>query len=148
VEHTKFAGHRWTDADDKDKVSLYCAVDVVKGRPYCITYGVYGEQASLPATETAINKNEVVIALDTISSGNIGKFQEGGTVEEAYVGQCAAGDHLEVLDAGESLVVDGTSGETVRSVKTCAMALTANADVDPALRRVLLYRNGCQVAAA
>ena len=37
----------------------------------------------------------------------------------------AVGDHLEILNAGTALVVDGTSGATVQSAKSVGVSMTA-----------------------
>ncbi len=149
MEHAKFAGHRWTDQDDKDKVALYHVGAVTLGVPYVIDYdGTYGECAIAPATEASMNNNRVVVALETSGAGKISKFQEMGIVAQAYAYTCAVDDQLELLNTGTYFVCNGTSESTTRNIKSCAIAMEANAAAAAALIKVLLYREPCQIAAS
>lgn len=142
-------GVKFTDADGKVIVPLYCTQAVTKGRPYVMSYsGTYGPQATTPATEVTHHKNEIVIALETAAINTIALFQIGGPVEEAYVYTAAVGDHLEVLNAGTYLVVDGTSGSTTRSIKSTAICMEANALTSAALVKIWKFENTNDIAAS
>ena len=153
LTHAKFAGNRTTIGKGKEVVSLYHTIAVVKGRPYVRHY-VYvagtepKEEAFTPVEETTLNLNKVVIALETSPAGEYSLFQESGPCDAAYVGTgVAIGDPLEVIAAGTSLILTGTTGTITRDIKTCAYACEANASGAAALKKVLLLREVHQVAA-
>lgn len=64
----------------------------------------------------------------TYSEGEIAKLVLGGAGKlKVPAAAVVAGDYLEVLNAGTTAVVDGTSGATVRTVRSFAYACEANA---------------------
>lgn len=149
IRHKGYPGNIFYDDDGKKIVSLYCTQAVIKGRPYYIDYdGTYGPQATTPATLTAFSP-KMVVALESAAINTIARFQMAGPVEEAYVADGAAvGDHLEVINSGTSFIVDGTTGSTSRSVKSCAMTMEANSSGAAALRKIWLFEEGSNIAAS
>jgi hypothetical protein len=155
MEHAKFAGHRWVDQDDKNKVALYHTVAVTKGTPYSKVYrysatASNGEEAIVPLEEETVHDLcKIVVALEDSAATKISIFQESGNVEEAYVGDgVAVGDYLEVVAAGTYFVPDGTTGSTTRTDQSAAVALEANASGATALKKILLLRETHDIAAS
>jgi hypothetical protein len=62
--------------------------------------------------------------LAAITSGHYFFAQISGVITAA-AGTVAAGDHVEVLNGGSTVVVDGTSGSTTRTANSVGIAKTA-----------------------
>jgi hypothetical protein len=79
-----------------------------------------------PATLAALHY--IGIPQKAYASGEIAKLVIGGACKAKLAAEAVvAGDYLEVLNTGTTMIVDGTSGSTTRSTKSIAMACEPNA---------------------
>ncbi len=82
-----------------------------------------------------------------IASGEFGFVAIKGQLEALHIAETyAAGDHLEILNAGTSLVVDGSTGSTVKTESS--VGVTVDAGTTAAAFTVELYGVPVVVAAA
>ena len=113
----------------KQYIAAYAAATTV-GKVYQLTHVNTSGQEITAATSADLGDIEtrVGVAYATNASAAIGWFQVGG-LAEAYVDgdtdDVAAGDHLKL--AGLDLLLDGTSGSTVKTNQSCAVAVDLNA---------------------
>ena len=97
---------------------------------YFIRHGVpkwrVGSNSDIDAVAAFENGQGLLIGfpLAAITSGDYFFAQISGVITAA-AGTVAAGDHVKVLDAGTTVVVDGSTGSTTRSAKTIGIAKTA-----------------------
>ena len=113
-------------------------------QPYILVEKATEVGTASPATNTTVAKI-VGIPQVGIASGSYGWVAIKGLCK-AKTGIQAKGDTLEVINAGTTLIVDGTSGspaETVGTVAISAAAATAAATVD-----VVLLGKRVQIAAS
>tara|TARA_R110000824_G_scaffold292942_3_gene481365 strand:+ start:944 stop:1468 length:525 start_codon:yes stop_codon:yes gene_type:complete len=99
------------------------------GQPIVLIEGSGGDAELVtvaPATSADGQGELLGFPLAAITSGHYFFAQVTGVITAA-AGTVAAGDHVEVLNAGTTLVVDGTSGSTTRSVRSIGIAKTATA---------------------
>ena len=95
------------------------------GTPFQIVEGSGGDAevvTAAPATITSgakIGFNTVSITVDYYF------FAQVAGVITAAAGTVAAGDHVEVLNAGTTVIVDGSTGSTTRTTKSIGIAKTA-----------------------
>jgi hypothetical protein len=147
IRHTGYAGNELIDGAGSKILSLYCHTTITKGQPYVVDYdATNGMKTAAPVT--ALYPVTIVVALEDCASGKIGLFQEyGENIETLVATGVAVSDHLELIAAGTSLIVDGSTGSTVRTKGSKAIALEANASGVAALRKVRLFRELVEVAA-
>jgi len=101
-----------------------------------------GAPVTLAAPGTIIGVPQVAF-----TSGYYGFIQIEGECEALHSAETyAAGDHLQLLSGGSTLVVDGTTGATVDSVNTCA--ITVDAGTTAAAGTVVLKGRSAVVAAS
>ena len=95
------------------------------GTPFAIECGSGGDAEVVTAAPTE-QVSGVKIGFNTvaITSGYYFFAQIAGVITAA-AGTVAAGDHVEVLAAGSTVVVDGTTGSTAHSTKSIGIAKTA-----------------------
>jgi len=95
------------------------------GTPFAIECGSGGDAEVVTAAPTE-QVSGVKIGFNTtaITSGEYFWAQTAGVITAA-AGTVAAGDHVEVLAAGTTVVVDGTTGSTAHSTKSIGIAKTA-----------------------
>lgn len=78
-----------------------------------------------PATLAVLHY--VGIPQKAYKQGEVAKLVIGGACRAKLAAEAVvAGDYLEVLNAGITMIVDGTSGATARSTKSFAMACEPN----------------------
>lgn len=78
-----------------------------------------------PATLAALHY--VGVPQKSYASGEVAELVIGGACKALVPASAVvAGDYLEVLNAGTTFVVDGTSGSTTRSTKSIAYACSPN----------------------
>jgi len=96
------------------------------GTPFQITAGSGGD-AEVVTKANATLANGALIGFNNIAITVDYYFfaQIGGVVTAAAAAGIAAGDHVEVLNAGTTVVVDGTTGSTTLSTKSIGVAKTA-----------------------
>lgn len=112
-------------------------------QPYVLVETKDGVTTAAPATSSVakiIGIPQVAIAKDSF-----GWVAVGGLCE-AKTGVQAAGDTLEVLNAGTTLVVDGTSGSPAETVGT--VAISCEAATAAATVKVNLLNKRVQIAAS
>jgi hypothetical protein len=128
-------------------ITLYTAAACTKGAIKMVTYGSTNAAevvASTPATNTTVLRR-VVVALEDIAAGTVGKFQWLGECEAANIYTATAGEYLEVLNSGTYLVVDDTGAN--KTVQSCAISLEANSATAAALKKIWLFGEPCQIQA-
>lgn len=96
------------------------------GTPFAIECGSGGSAEVVTAAPTA-QASGVKLGFNTsaITSGEYFWAQIGGELTAAASAGIAAGDHVEVIAAGTTVIVDGTTGSTVHSTKSIGIAKTA-----------------------
>jgi hypothetical protein len=97
------------------------------GQPIQIIEGSGGDAELVTvavATNTTGQGALIGFPLATITSGHYFFAQITGVITAA-AGTVAAGDYVEVLNGGTTVVVDGTSGSTTRSEKSIGIAKSA-----------------------
>lgn len=78
-----------------------------------------------PATLAALHY--IGVPQKAYAIGEIAELVIGGACQAKLAAEAVvAGDYLEVLNAGTTMIVDGTSGSTTRSTKSLAMACEPN----------------------
>ena len=93
-------------------------------QPYILDLGLYGGTNSAPLTLTAGAR--VVVPQVGFTSGYYGWALVKGYGSALHISETwAAGDMLQLLSGGAALVVDGTSGSTIKTVNTCAIGVAA-----------------------
>ena len=114
-----------------DQVSIPTVYKYVKAasaltanQPYVLVDNKDGVTTAAPATSTVAKI--IGIPQVAIPSGSYGWVAIGG-ICEAKTGIQAAGDTLEVLNGGNSLVVDGSSGSPAETANTVAVSVDAAA---------------------
>lgn len=95
------------------------AANLVANQPYVLVENKDGVTTAAPATSTVTKK--IGIPQVAIASGSFGWVAIGGLCK-AKTGIQAAGDTLEVLNAGTTLVVDGSSGSPAETANTVAIS--------------------------
>ena len=97
------------------------------GQPITIQEGSGGDAEIVTVAVAAFSDGQGLLIgfpLAAITSGDYFFAQISGVITAA-AGTVAAGDHVKVLDAGTTVVVDGSTGSTTRSAKTIGIAKTA-----------------------
>ena len=97
-----------------------------------------------PATDTTVGKI-IGIPQTAIASGSYGFVAVKGACK-AKTGIQAKGDTLEVINAGTTLIVDGSSGSPAETVGT--VAISAETAAAAATVKVILLGKRVQVAAS
>lgn len=105
-------------------VKAHAAFSTV-GTPFAIECGSGGDAEVVTAAPTA-QASGVLVGFNTsaITSGEYFWAQTAGVITAA-AGTVDAGDHVEVLAAGTTVVVDGSTGSTTHSTKSIGIAKTA-----------------------
>ena len=114
-------------------------------QPYVITQTNTTIKGAAPATSTVAKY--VGIPQATIADGSFGFVCIAGPCS-ASIYTAAAGDHLEVINAGTYFVVDGTSGSTTESAGSAAICVSANATAAGVTKSVVLLGKPVTVAAS
>jgi hypothetical protein len=99
------------------------------GQPIQVVEGSGGDAEVVTASIATLGDGQgALIAFPTTAVTSAYYFwgQISGVITAA-AGTVAAGDHVEVLNGGTTVVVDGTSGSTTRSVRSIGIAKTATA---------------------
>lgn len=120
-------------AEDDGRLVIYAVAhtDLVAFQPYAVhpSYNSTDEDGSAvtaaPASLAALHY--VGIPQKTYVAGEVAKLVVGGACKAKLAAEAVvAGDYLEVLNAGTTMIVDGTSGSTTRSNKGLGMACEPN----------------------
>jgi hypothetical protein len=98
------------------------------------------------ANATLANGAKIGFNTTAITSGEYFWAQIGGVLTAAASAGIAAGDHVEVLNTGTTVVVDGTTGSTVLTTKSIGVAKTAVSGGEITL--VILPGRTVEIAAA
>lgn len=112
-----------------------------------LTFGyASGTEVNAGVAATSSVYQYVVVALDAIASGAIGRYQISGYCEAAVEGttDVAAGNFLEVLNTEESFKKDGTS----RTTNSVARAVDAQATNSAVVVTVFLFGERVIIAAS
>jgi len=113
--------------DEYMYVKAHAAFSTV-GTPFAIECGSGGSAEVVTAAPTEqVSGVKLGFNTSAITSGEYFWAQTAGVITAA-AGTVAAGDHVEVLAAGTTVVVDGTSGSTVHSTKSIGIAKTATSE--------------------
>lgn len=119
------------------------AANLVANQPYVLVENKDGVTTAAPATSSVAKV--IGIPQVAIASGSFGWVAIGG-VCLAKTGIQAAGDTLEVLNAGTTLVVDGSTGSPAETVGTVAISCETAAAA--ATVKVNLLNKRVQIAAS
>ena len=93
--------------------------------PYGIEPGSGGNAEVVTAAPATIASGAIIgFALAAITSRHYCWLQLSGVITAA-AGTVAAGDHVEVLNTGTTVTVDGSTGSTVNSIYSIGIAKTA-----------------------
>ena len=115
-------------------------------QPYVLNLGVYGATNSSPVTLTA--GAIVIVPQVTFTSGYYGWVLKKGYGTALHIQEAdVAGDMLQLLSGGSALVVDGSSGSTIRLVTTCGTTPTVGAGTLATARAVILNGEQAEIAA-
>jgi hypothetical protein len=98
-----------------------------KGQPIQLVEGSGGDAELVTASVATFSDGQGIqigFPTTTVTSGYYFWAQISGVITAA-AGTVAAGDHVEVLNGGTTVVVDGTSGSTTRSAQSIGIAKTA-----------------------
>ena len=113
--------------------------------PYAYDHGGVTVDTAAPATSAA-QANKIGIPQVAIASGSYGWLQIEGECEAIHIAETyAAGDHLEVLNTGVAVVVDGTTSSTTVSEKS--IGVTIDAGTTAVAGTIYLYGNPVVIAA-
>lgn len=94
-------------------------------QPYVLDLSIYGAITSAPLTLAAPGAI-VVVPQVAFTTAFYGWMAKKGLCSALHISQTyAAGDMLQLLSGGAALVVDGTTAQTVKSVNTCGVTITA-----------------------
>ena len=116
------------------------------GTPFEIQAGSGGDaEVVTAAVAEIVSGAKIGFNTTAISSGEYFWAQIAGVLTAA-AGTVAAGDHVEVLAAGTTVVVDGSTGSTVQSTKSLGIAKTATSS--GSIDLVIIPGRTVQVAAA
>ena len=113
-------------------------------QPYVLVEGAEAVGTASPATDTTVGKI-IGIPQVAIASGSYGFVAVKG-ICKAKTGIQAKGDTLEVINAGTTLIVDGSSGSPAETVGT--VAISAETAAAAATVNVILLGKRVQVAAS
>ena len=113
-------------------------------QPYVLVEGAEAVGTASPATSTTVAKI-IGIPQVAIASGSYGWVAVKGLCK-AKTGIQAKGDTLEVINAGTTLIVDGTSGSPAETVGT--VAISAETAAAAATVNVVLLGKRVQIAAS
>ena len=113
-------------------------------QPYVLVEGAEAVGTASPATSTTVAKI-IGIPQVAIASGAYGWVAVKGLCK-AKTGIQAKGDTLEVVNAGTTLIVDGSSGSPAETVGT--VAISAEAAAAAATVNVVLLGKRVQIAAS
>uniref|UniRef100_A0A6M3L4U1 Uncharacterized protein n=1 Tax=viral metagenome TaxID=1070528 RepID=A0A6M3L4U1_9ZZZZ len=131
-------------------IVLYSASAVVLGVVRVLTYSNTANKeyvASAAATLTSRGVKKVV-ALEALAAAGLSKWQTSGLAEADCATGVAAGDYLEIINGGDELICDGTTGSTTQSDQSAAICVDANASGANAVGTVLLIDEPTEVAAS
>jgi len=115
-------------------------------QPYVLSISNTGYFVSAAPATLAAPGSLVVVPQVAFTSGYYGFVQFEGECECLHIAETyAAGDMLQVLNAGTALVVDGSTGATAFSVNTCG--ITVDAGTTAVAKTIILYGKPAVVAA-
>ena len=114
-------------------------------RPYVISQTNTLLKGVAPATSTTVTK-VIGIPQATIADGSYGFVCIAGPCS-ASIYTAAVGDHLEVLNAGTYLVVDGSTGSTTEGTGSVAICAAVNAAAAGATKSIVLIGKAVTIAA-
>ena len=113
----------------QESVFMYCKSHAALnlGQPVNLIAGTGGDAELVTAAFTAVSTGAgelIGYPLTAVPSGYYFWAQISGVITAA-AGTVAAGDYVQVLASGTTVVVDGTTGSTTRSATSCGIAKTA-----------------------
>ena len=107
---------------------LYASTGLTQYQPYQIQYSsTAGQeiQAGAPATLAAPGRQCVIPQVAVTSGYYFWGIVEGDCIALVPAVTYAVGDHLKLTNACTTMIVDGTSGSTSRTVNSCGISKTA-----------------------
>jgi hypothetical protein len=137
---------------DGNRSYIYCYVAAASalGKPYVLTYD--GDEATNPKTAApATSAVYQLIVFPTKLQGADAGFMWCQFKGDAYVlvdgtSSVAKDDHLEVITTGVALILDGSTGSTIKTVGSVGIAQEAQATAAPTLTYVYLFGEKVNVA--
>ena len=109
-------------------IYLYATTGLTQYQPYQIVYGSTAGQeigAGAPATLAAPGRQVVIPQMAVTTGYYFWGVISGDCTSLVPAVTYAVGDYLKLTNACTTLIVDGTSGSTSRSVNSCAISKTA-----------------------
>ena len=113
----------------QESVFIYCKSHAALnlGQPVNLIAGTGGDAELVTAafSEVSTGAGELIgYPLTAVPSGYYFWAQISGVITAAAA-TVAAGDHVQCLESGTTVVVDGTTGSTTRAATSCGIAKTA-----------------------
>lgn len=98
------------------------------GTPFEIQSGSGGNAEAITSAPATIVSGAVLgFNTTAVTSGYYFWAQTAGILVAAAAAGIAAGDHVEVINAGTTVIVDGTTGSTTQTTRSIGIAKTATA---------------------